>query len=862
MPLPSVNLDDRDFAQLVNEAKRRIAQSCPQWNDLSAGDPGLMLVELFAYLTENMIFRLNRLPQKAFIEFLRLLGVKLIPPSAARTKITFTLPLPAQRTIEIPQYTRITAGRAGGSSEPPVFITTLAEKIPQGATECTVEAIHAEMVEGELVGHGTGLPGLTIQASRAPLISGEECIVGVEIDDDEDVERTRSITYHNKTYRIWQEVENFANLGDELHVYIIDRMSGVITFTPSIRQMTHPHTLDTVPQALGEIVSDGKEIRLWYARGGGIDGNLDRNTLTVLKDPIPGVHLTVTNPEVATGGKESESVENALIRGPIQFRTLDRAVTAGDYEHIAKEVSGDVSRAHAFTKASIWKHALRGTVEILVVPAIPERLWNGGRVPLETLLDQQKKDTCSYIQSQIEKRSPLGITILVDWVKYKRVKVSARAVVVRGENVQLVRERVLDRLYKTINPLPSENNSKGWQFTTPLRVSNVYDIILAEPGVIYADNVQLIVDHAPSVDVTCIKADPFQEKMWYASSGSSLYRSSNDGMGWELMHDFGTEEKIISIENDKKLPGYVAVCTAIAGSTGTVSKIYLSTDCGESQKWQTLHQTAFEVEDIAWSERDNVPALLLAAENGLYELKLGEKAIPIHIIVDPQDHSKGFYSVEPITDSRGVSYVIASAKRNGGVFISDRQGRADTFSYVGLKGEDIRLLKAHHFGGRTFLWAGVTAAGNEIGKGCFRLELRGSATSAESWTHFGKQWIGGTCLSLAFFEGNVYAGTHNAGILNLDSRTSDHFWKKHSLDSGLPFSSRERIFERVSALDSDLKKSAPFVLAGGPKGVYRSSDFENFQNCSKTEFQDKVTVPPTWLLFSAEHQITVETENE
>ena len=83
MSLPSPNLDDRDFNQLLEECRLQIKRSCPEWTDLSPGDPGMMLLELFAHLTEIMIYRLNRLPDKAYVEFLRLLGVKILPPSAA-----------------------------------------------------------------------------------------------------------------------------------------------------------------------------------------------------------------------------------------------------------------------------------------------------------------------------------------------------------------------------------------------------------------------------------------------------------------------------------------------------------------------------------------------------------------------------------------------------------------------------------------------------------------------------------------------------------------------------------------------------------------------------------------------------------
>ena len=55
MPLPSPKLDDRNFADLLAEAQQLIRRRCPSWTDLSPGDPGTTLVEVFAYLTDVML---------------------------------------------------------------------------------------------------------------------------------------------------------------------------------------------------------------------------------------------------------------------------------------------------------------------------------------------------------------------------------------------------------------------------------------------------------------------------------------------------------------------------------------------------------------------------------------------------------------------------------------------------------------------------------------------------------------------------------------------------------------------------------------------------------------------------------------
>src|SRR5690349_4133941 len=52
MPLPLPNLDDRSYTDLVEEARRLIPTYAPEWTNHNPSDPGIMLIELFAYLTE------------------------------------------------------------------------------------------------------------------------------------------------------------------------------------------------------------------------------------------------------------------------------------------------------------------------------------------------------------------------------------------------------------------------------------------------------------------------------------------------------------------------------------------------------------------------------------------------------------------------------------------------------------------------------------------------------------------------------------------------------------------------------------------------------------------------------------------
>ncbi|MEM7713573.1 MAG: hypothetical protein AAF349_08360, partial [Cyanobacteria bacterium P01_A01_bin.68] len=59
--LPNSNLDDRTFQDLVDECILRIPRYCPEWTNYNPGDPGITLVELFAWLTDQMLLRFNQI---------------------------------------------------------------------------------------------------------------------------------------------------------------------------------------------------------------------------------------------------------------------------------------------------------------------------------------------------------------------------------------------------------------------------------------------------------------------------------------------------------------------------------------------------------------------------------------------------------------------------------------------------------------------------------------------------------------------------------------------------------------------------------------------------------------------------------
>ncbi len=107
MPLPAPNLDDRRFQDLVDDAKRMVMRRCPEWTDHNVSDPGVTLIETFAFMTDQLLFRLNQVPDRLYVKFLELIGLRLIPATPAQADVTFWLAAPAIASVGIPMGTNV-----------------------------------------------------------------------------------------------------------------------------------------------------------------------------------------------------------------------------------------------------------------------------------------------------------------------------------------------------------------------------------------------------------------------------------------------------------------------------------------------------------------------------------------------------------------------------------------------------------------------------------------------------------------------------------------------------------------------------------------------------------------------------------
>lgn len=177
MRLPEIQLDDRTFQDLVNEARHRIARSCPEWTDHNVSDPGVTLIEMFAWLTEMLIYRVNRIPDKLHVALMELVDIGLEPPAAAETDLRFRLAAPAAEPVQIPLRSEVGTLRTA-SEESTVFQTSAAFTIPP--LRPSAFAVERERIVTQLsAGGGTARPrGSDRFPFATPPIPGDALYLG------------------------------------------------------------------------------------------------------------------------------------------------------------------------------------------------------------------------------------------------------------------------------------------------------------------------------------------------------------------------------------------------------------------------------------------------------------------------------------------------------------------------------------------------------------------------------------------------------------------------------------------------------------------------------------------------------------
>ncbi|OKJ63643.1 baseplate J family protein [Streptomyces sp. CB02009] len=339
----------------------------------------------------------------------------------------------------------------------------------------TVRAAHAEAVRNERLGESEGVPAQRLRLAHAPVVDRPPLLLQVAERADSGVEGEES----EAGWQEWTVVRDFASSRPGDRHFTLDATTGEVAFGPSVRQP------DGTLRQFGAVPPKGAAIRaVRYGTGGGRAGNVARSTITVLRSSIPYI-ARVENREAARGGVDGETVEEAKSRAPISLRAQERAVTARDYEELARRAAPEAARIACL--AADAAEAGDNAVRVLVVPqAVPDR---GGRLRFEQLVPGE--ELLSRVTGFLDERRPLGTRLAVGPPFYQGVTVVATLHSFRAAEAERVRAEALDALYAYLDPLTGGAHGEGWPFGRPLRAGEVFAALQRVPGVELVDEVLL-----------------------------------------------------------------------------------------------------------------------------------------------------------------------------------------------------------------------------------------------------------------------------------------------------------------------------------------------------------------------------------
>ncbi|MFB8079790.1 putative baseplate assembly protein [Streptomyces sp. NPDC056013] len=339
----------------------------------------------------------------------------------------------------------------------------------------TVRAAHAEAVRNERLGESEGVPAQRLRLAHAPVVDRPPLLLQVAERADSGVDGEES----EAGWQEWTVVRDFASSRPGDRHFTLDATTGEVAFGPSVRQP------DGTLRQFGAVPPKGAAIRaVRYGTGGGRAGNVARSTITVLRSSIPYI-ARVENREAARGGVDGETVEEAKSRAPISLRAQERAVTARDYEELARRAAPEAARIACL--AADAAEAGDNAVRVLVVPqAVPDR---GGRLRFEQLVPGE--ELLSRVTGFLDERRPLGTRLAVGPPFYQGVTVVATLHSFRAAEAERVRAEALDALYAYLDPLTGGAHGEGWPFGRPLRAGEVFAALQRVPGVELVDEVLL-----------------------------------------------------------------------------------------------------------------------------------------------------------------------------------------------------------------------------------------------------------------------------------------------------------------------------------------------------------------------------------
>ncbi|MFD1955262.1 putative baseplate assembly protein [Paenibacillus thailandensis] len=336
----------------------------------------------------------------------------------------------------------------------------------------TTMAVQSESVKEETLGSGRGTASESFTLAKSPVF--DESVFVNEFNALSEYERQALKANGLYDYREetddtgavtafwvkWKPSDRLDDSGPADRHYEIDRTAGTVRFGDGLRGAMLPAGTDNV------IVS--------YRTGGGARGNVGASAVSLLRTSIAFVDRA-DNPEPASGGFDTESIEQAALRGPSLIRHRNRAVTAEDYEQIALEAAQGIARVKCLPNRNDAGLTESGWVSIVIVPQSSE--------PQPLPSAELRRQVEAYLRERASNLLSAPRHIKAIEPAYAEISVTASITAAKIELAAAVELEAASRIKAYLHPLTGGSEGRGWEFGALPCLADFYRILEQVPGV-------------------------------------------------------------------------------------------------------------------------------------------------------------------------------------------------------------------------------------------------------------------------------------------------------------------------------------------------------------------------------------------
>jgi hypothetical protein len=347
------------------------------------------------------------------------------------------------------------------------FSGTTALPVLNGLYLNTIRAVQQESVTNEYPDPRVGDIASEFQLSRTPVVSETVWVDETGKMAEEEVRRhieqgTLELDVIRDTdgyiYRLWVKWHPIAHLSDsgsEDRHYTIDRTFGRIRFGDGIH---------------GKVPPQGglEQIKVNYTVTRGKEGNVGAGQIASLQNSIAFVGGAL-NPEAAAGGCDAENQESAMRRGPQQLKHRGRAVTAKDFEWLAREAYPNIARVKCLANYNALVEPDIGCITLVILP----QEGVGGLAAFPEL----KRHVERYVLQRASNLVALPDRIQVIQPAFLEISVTAYVAVQGIEEIVPTELEAIARLQRFLDPLSGNYDGKGWEIGQDIHLSMFYALL-------------------------------------------------------------------------------------------------------------------------------------------------------------------------------------------------------------------------------------------------------------------------------------------------------------------------------------------------------------------------------------------------